>query len=109
MAVRGDETCVARSNGSMLSLHDYRPSSYQAPGSAERRLPWRRPVIELVEDLALERLPEHLTQTIREQRERDRSAANGPPDRTGPASRTRHRVGNRRRHNGAASLEHPYL
>jgi ParB/RepB/Spo0J family partition protein len=56
MAVLADETCVAQSNRSMVSLYDYRPSSYRVPGSTERGLPWRTQVVELVEDLALTRI-----------------------------------------------------
>ena len=70
MAVLADEECVARSYRSMVSLHDYRPSTYSVPGMADTGLPWRRQVVELVEDLAIERLPEHLTARVREDRER---------------------------------------
>jgi ParB/RepB/Spo0J family partition protein len=73
MAVLADEECVARSYRSMVSLHDYRPSSYSVPGTSENGLPWRRHVVELVEDLAIERLPEHLTARVREERERVRA------------------------------------
>jgi hypothetical protein len=55
MAVLADETRVAQSNRSMVSLHDYRPTGYQVPGSTDRGLPWVRQVVELVEELALER------------------------------------------------------
>ena len=70
MAVLADEECVARSYRSMVSLHDYRPSSYSVPGMTETGVPWRRHVVELVEDLAIERLPEHLTARVRDERER---------------------------------------
>ena len=73
MAVLADEECVARSNRSMVSLHDYRPSSYSVPGLAEHGLPWRRQVVELVEGLAIERLPEHLTVRVRQERDRVRA------------------------------------
>jgi ParB/RepB/Spo0J family partition protein len=73
MATLADEECVARSNRSMVSLHEYRPASYVVPGSTETGLPWRRQVVELIEDLAIERLPEHLTLRVREERERTRA------------------------------------
>ncbi len=73
MAVLADEECIARSNRSMVSLHEYRPASYVVPGSTEAGLPWRRQVVELIEDLAIERLPEHLTVRVREERERTRA------------------------------------
>ena len=85
MAVLADETCVAQSNRSMVSLSDYRPSSYEVPGATPRGLPWRRQVVELVEDLALERLPEHLT--ARDPRAPRPSAATPQPT----ATRTRGR------------------
>jgi ParB/RepB/Spo0J family partition protein len=73
MAMLADETCLARSNRSMVSLHDYQPSPYEIAGGTPSGLPWRRRVVELVEDLALERLPEHLTHALRERREHDRA------------------------------------
>ena len=79
MAVVADETCVARSNRSMVSLHDYQPASYEIPGRRRSGLPWRRRVVELVEDLAIDALPEHLTRALRER----------PPER---ARRTRRRA-----------------
>jgi hypothetical protein len=66
MAVMADETCVAQSNRSFVNLSDYTPASYEVPGATPRGLPWRRQVVEIVEELALERLPEHLTAAIRE-------------------------------------------
>lgn len=69
MAMLADETCLARSNRSMVSLNDYQPSAYEVPGTKPTGLPWRRQVVEFVEDLALERLPEHLTQALRKRRE----------------------------------------
>ena len=66
-AVLADESCVAQSSRSFVSLSDYTAVSYEVPGATPRGLPWRRQVVELVEDLALERLPEHLTHAIREQ------------------------------------------
>ena len=75
MAVLADEECVARSNRSMVSLHSYRPASYVVPGSPETGLPWSRRVVEIIEDLAIERLPEHLTLRVREQRESERAEA----------------------------------
>ncbi|HEY4277626.1 MAG TPA: hypothetical protein VGM91_05370 [Conexibacter sp.] len=73
MAVLADENCVARSNRSMVSLHEYRPASDTIPGSSEKGLPWRRQVVELIEDLAIERLADHLTEHVRENRERARA------------------------------------
>jgi ParB/RepB/Spo0J family partition protein len=71
MAVLADEECVARSNRSMVSLHAYRPASYVVPGTQQHGLPWARDVVELIEELAIERLPEHLTAAVRERRERE--------------------------------------
>jgi hypothetical protein len=69
MAVLVDETCVAQSNRSMVSLqYAYAPSAHAIAGGTPSGLPWRRQALELVEDLALERLPEHLTAAIRDRR-----------------------------------------
>jgi hypothetical protein len=65
MAALAVETCVAQSSRSLVSLSDYQPSAYASEASARRGLPWRRDVLALVEQLALERLPEHLTQQLR--------------------------------------------
>jgi ParB/RepB/Spo0J family partition protein len=73
MAVLADESCLARSNRSMVSLGDYQPSSYEVPGATPTGLPWRRRVVELAEGLAIERLPEHLTQALRDRREQVRA------------------------------------
>jgi ParB/RepB/Spo0J family partition protein len=73
MAVLADERCLARSNRSMVSLHDCQPSAYEVAGATPTGLPWRRRVVELAEDLALERLPEHLTQALRDHCEQARA------------------------------------
>lgn len=65
MAVLADEDCVARSNRAAHSLHPYRPSF---GGDGERGLPWQHETLTLVEDLALERLPDALTGPLRERR-----------------------------------------
>lgn len=66
MAALADEDCVARSNRAMHSLHAYR----DAYGIGARRgLPWQQDTLTLVEDLAIERLPEKLTGRLRERRE----------------------------------------
>jgi hypothetical protein len=79
MAVLADKSCLARSNRSMVSLHDYQPSAYEVPGATPTGLPWRRRVVELAEDLALERLPEHLTQALRDHREQARAEREAAP------------------------------
>jgi ParB/RepB/Spo0J family partition protein len=69
MAALADEACVAQSNRSQFSLHAYKPSPYAYTAESDGGLPWREQVVELVEDLALERLPEHLTVAVREHRQ----------------------------------------
>jgi ParB/RepB/Spo0J family partition protein len=68
MAVLADEKCVAQSARSHFSLHAYAPSPYAYAGARDHGLPWRTEVVELLEDLALEQLPEHLTEAVRERR-----------------------------------------
>ncbi len=75
MAVMADEECVARSSRSMVSLHAYRPSSYTVPGTEAHGLPWASGVVGVLEELAIECLPEHLTAGLRERREQERADA----------------------------------
>lgn len=64
MAALADEECVARSNRAAYSLHGYRDTY----GPSTRGLPWQNDTITLVEDLALERLPEPVTAPLRARR-----------------------------------------
>lgn len=68
MAILADEHCIAQSARSHFSLHAYAPSPYAYAGANDSELPWRTQVAELLEDLALEKLPEHLTTAVRERR-----------------------------------------
>ena len=68
MAVLADENCIAQSARSHFTLHAYTPSLYAYAGAGDHGLPWRTQVVELLEDLALEKLPEHLTAAVRERR-----------------------------------------
>ncbi len=54
---------------------------------AENGLPWRRQVVELVEDLAIERVPEDLTARVREERERVRAEREEHAAKEGAAER----------------------
>jgi len=64
MARYADESAVANSQRSFFELH-----------VGEHGLPWGGEVIDLIDDLAAERLPDHLTRRVREDKERRRREA----------------------------------
>lgn len=66
MARHADENAVANSHRSFYQLH------VSADG-----VPWAADVLELIDEIAAERLPEHLTQRVREDKARSRREAEG--------------------------------
>jgi ParB/RepB/Spo0J family partition protein len=73
MAVLADENCVARSNRSGHDLYRYRTSPYHYDSGSSSGLAWARDVVDLVEEICLEQLPQAVTEPLRDRRERDQA------------------------------------